>query len=61
MTSDELINRIAIIRRRNNENWMYILKLAFKHAPKESQEIMKKISACDSEITKLTRRLGEEK
>ena len=36
------INIIQKIRARNNVNWMNILKLAFKHAPKEASLLMKK-------------------
>ena len=38
-----LINNVQKIRARNNVNWMNILKLAFKHAPKEAGKLMKKI------------------
>ena len=31
-----LIKKIQKIRSRNNANWMNILKLAFKYAPKEA-------------------------
>ena len=35
------INKIQKIRGKNNINWMNILRLAFKYAPKEASAIMK--------------------
>ena len=58
MTDTQIINKIAKIRRENNKNWMNILKLAFKYAPKQSKEIMKNIVECDKEISKLCEELG---
>ena len=34
---NQWINKVQKIRARNNVNWMNILKLAFKHAPKEEK------------------------
>lgn len=61
MTSEEIIEQITKIRARNNRNWMNILRLAFRHAPAHAKQIMSSISACDSEVTKLTRKLGKVK
>ncbi len=57
--ASKIINKIEIIRAKNNRNWMNILKLAFKYAPKEAKEIMADISKCDQEINELTKRLAE--
>lgn len=35
-----IIDQIEAIRAKNNKNWMDVLRLAFKHAPKEAAEIM---------------------
>ena len=38
------IDQIQLIRQKNNVNWMDILRLAFKYAPKEASQIMNKIN-----------------
>lgn len=54
-----IISKITEIRRINNESWMDMLKLAFKHAPKEAAEIMGVITYNDEKINALTKKLGE--
>ena len=53
----KIINQIEKIRRKNNVNWMNILKIAFKHDPKGAAKIMSKIYSEDSKISKLTKKL----
>ncbi len=57
-----LINKIQKIRSKNNLNWMNLLKLSFKHAPKNAAKIMsnvfnddKKISSLVGQLTKLNK------
>ena len=47
------ITKVQRIRARNNVNWMNILRLAFKYAPKEAGVLMKKINSDDNKISKL--------
>jgi len=54
-----LINNVQKIRARNNVNWMNILKLAFKHAPKEAGKLMKKINSDDKKISSLLSKLAK--
>ena len=54
-----IINEIQKIRSKNNTNWMNILRLAFKFAPKKSSKIMKKINFQDKKISNLTKKLGK--
>ncbi len=61
MTAEEIITNIQEIRSKNNKNWMDLLRLAFKHAPKEASDIMSAITSCDAEINKLTKSLSEVK
>ena len=35
----ETINKIELIRKNNNVNWMDILKIAFKNSPKQTSKI----------------------
>ena len=52
-----LINKIEKIRQKNNGNWMDILRLAFKHSPKETAKVMGNIYSNDSQISKLVKKL----
>tara|TARA_B100001057_G_C22754050_1_gene912934 strand:+ start:289 stop:474 length:186 start_codon:yes stop_codon:yes gene_type:complete len=54
-----IINKIKSIRSKNNENWMDLLKLAFKHNPKESKKILKRIVDQDKKITQLVKKLSK--
>tara|TARA_Y200000002_G_C22185492_1_gene456952 strand:+ start:278 stop:463 length:186 start_codon:yes stop_codon:yes gene_type:complete len=53
----KIINQIEKIRGKNNVNWMNILRVAFKHDPKESAKIMSKIYSYDQRIGKLAKKL----
>jgi hypothetical protein len=52
------IDKVEKIRSKNNINWMNILRLAFKHAPKDASKIMNKINKDDGKISKLLRDLS---
>jgi|TARA_B100001971_G_C18228178_1_gene562030 hypothetical protein len=54
-----IINEIQKIRSKNNVNWMNILRLAFKSAPKKASRIMKKINTQDKKISNLIKKLGK--
>ena len=56
---NEWINKVQKIRAKNNVNWMNILRLAFKHAPKEAGKLMKRINADDKKISKLLNKLSK--
>tara|TARA_B100000989_G_C19504282_1_gene455732 strand:+ start:587 stop:781 length:195 start_codon:yes stop_codon:yes gene_type:complete len=56
-----IVNEIQKIRARNNKNWMSILKVAIKFAPKETQKIMKNINSDDKKISKLVSKLTSSK
>ena len=57
--SDQLINKIQSIRSKNNNNWMDILRLGFKHDPKKASTIMKNIYQDDKKISELVKKLYE--
>jgi len=59
MTDQEIIDEIEKIRSKNNINWMNILRLAFKHSPKEARKIISKINEDDGEISNLLKLLSE--
>tara|TARA_B100000959_G_C14569280_1_gene455107 strand:+ start:281 stop:475 length:195 start_codon:yes stop_codon:yes gene_type:complete len=54
-----IIKKIENIRKKNNVNWMNILRLAFKNSPKESAKIMAKIYKDDASISKLVKKLTD--
>ena len=54
-----IINKIEKIRKKNNVNWMNILRLAFEKSPKEAAKIMSLIYRDDASITKLVKKLSK--
>ena len=53
-TDLEIIDDIQNIRKKNNVNWMDILRIAFKHAPEETREVFKRITSDDNKINELS-------
>jgi hypothetical protein len=53
----KIISRIENIRKKNNINWMDILRVAFKYNPTATVKIMSKIYSDDKEIGKLVKKL----
>ena len=47
------INKIEKARKKNNVNWMDILRIALRNAPNETIKLMKKINKKDQVITNL--------
>jgi len=54
-----IIDQIEAVRTKNNKNWMDLLRLAFKHAPKEASEIFMEIFKEDKEVNRLAKKLLE--
>ena len=55
---NSIINKISLIRSKNNINWMNLLRLAFKHAPSESKKVLKQINKNDQKISKLLKKIS---
>ena len=53
----KLILKIQNIRKKNNVNWMDILRIAFKNNPKATAKVMSKIYADDKRIGTLVKKL----
>ena len=53
----EIINKIENTRRKNNKNWMDILRLAFKSSPAEASIILSQIYKEDKNIGILAKKL----
>ena len=53
----KIINQIENIRKKNNKNWMDILRIAIDKSPKETSKIMSNIYRDDNKISKLVKKL----
>ncbi len=53
----KLIMQIQNIRKKNNVNWMDMLRLAFKHDPKGAAKIMSNIYTDDQRVSNLVHKL----
>ena len=58
MKKNIIINNIQKIRAKNNKYWMDLMRLAFKFAPNESSQIIKKINQQDQRISVLLKKLS---
>ena len=56
---NKIINAIQSARSKNNKNWMDLLRLALKYAPKKSAKIIKNINSHDEKISNLLKKLEE--
>jgi len=54
---DNLINKIQNTRKKNNKNWMDLLRIGFKYKPDEKKKIVKKIFFDDKKINILIKKL----
>ena len=50
-TQSSVVKNIEDLRKKNNINWMNILRLALKHNPKETKKLLKKINTFDKKIS----------
>tara|TARA_B100001057_G_scaffold385783_1_gene392588 strand:- start:17351 stop:17542 length:192 start_codon:yes stop_codon:yes gene_type:complete len=56
---NKIIDVIQSARSKNNKNWMDLLRLSLKLAPKEATKILKNINTQDKKISKLLNKLGK--
>lgn len=59
MTQARLVGIISDLRQKNNQNWMKLLSIALKHAPKETKGVLKRINAYDAAISTALRELAK--
>ena len=60
MNKDEqILGMIQTIREENNVCWMDLLRLAFRHAPEEARDLMKRVYEYDRQISELMKELCE--
>ena len=53
----KIISQIENIRKKNNVNWMDILRIAFKINPRATAKVMSKIYTDDQKISSLVKKL----
>ena len=54
---EKIITKIENTRKKNNKNWMDILRLAFKNSPVEASKILSQIYKEDKNISVLAKKL----
>ena len=55
----KVIDQIESIRKKNNKNWMDILRIAFKFAPEKTSIVFAQIHDQDKKINLLAKKLTE--
>lgn len=55
----KIIEQITEARKKNNYNWMAILKLAIQVAPDKAKKILNKINHQDKKISQLVKKLSK--
>tara|TARA_B100000674_G_scaffold260087_1_gene214463 strand:+ start:285 stop:455 length:171 start_codon:yes stop_codon:yes gene_type:complete len=53
----KIIKKIENVRKKNNKNWMDILRLAFKNSPDQASKIFSAIYKDDKKISALAKLL----
>ena len=53
----KIISQIENVRKKNNVNWMDVLRIAFKNNPKATAKVMSKIYSDDKRIGTLVKKL----
>ncbi len=54
---NKLINQIEKVRRKNNKNWMDLLRISFKHDHKQAKIILKNIFLEDKKINRIVKKI----
>ena len=52
-----VISKIENVRKKNNKNWMDILRIAFKYAPNEAAKVLAEIYKEDKKLNSLANQL----
>ncbi len=54
---NKIIAKIALARKKNNINWMNLLKISIKYAPSQSKKILRDINSQDKRISQLLEKI----
>jgi len=52
-----VISKIENVRKKNNKNWMDILRIAFRYAPNEAAKVLAEIYKEDKKLNNLAKQL----
>jgi predicted transcriptional regulator len=55
---NKIIKKIENVRKKNNVQWMNILRIAIKSSPKETKKVINKINTNDKIISQLVSKLS---
>lgn len=58
---NKIIKNIHLARKKNNTNWMKILDLSLKYAPKQTRKVLLNINKQDNKISNLLKKLTNKK
>lgn len=61
LSINDIIKKIELTRKKNNLNWMELLKLSFNTNPSETKKIFYKIYKTDKEINNLSKKIIKKK
>tara|TARA_Y100001970_G_C14203217_1_gene842393 strand:- start:1397 stop:1597 length:201 start_codon:yes stop_codon:yes gene_type:complete len=53
----KIIDQIEKVRKKNNKNWMDILRIAFKYAPNQASKVLSEIYKEDKRLNILAKKL----
>jgi|TARA_B100002052_G_C15583538_1_gene463356 hypothetical protein len=53
--TNSIFKKIEYTRKRNNSNWMDLLRIAYENNPKKTSAILKKILKKDEQLIKLAK------
>ena len=56
-----VISKIENVRKKNNKNWMDVLRIAFRYAPDESAKVLAEIYKEDKKLNSLAKQLTKKK
>ena len=52
-----VISKIENVRKKNNKNWMDVLRIAFRYAPHEAAKVLAEIYKEDKKLNSLAKQL----
>jgi len=55
----KIVNKIELIRKKNNKNWMDLLRIALETNPKKAAKVLKKINTNDMKISNLMKKFNK--
>ena len=53
----KIINQIEKVRKKNNKNWMELLRISFRYNPTLSKKVVRQIFSDDRRINNLVKKL----